>query len=168
MSVFKIYVYPESILKQKAKPVKNIDGSLQKFIDDMYETMHGASGIGLAATQVGDINALFVIDVPAENAENKSFTVINPSIVESEGESSIEERCLSLPGFGVEVRRHARIVVKGYDRHGKDLIIEADGLLATAIQHEMDHLNGIMLIDHASLLKRESYVKSLKKEKQDT
>jgi peptide deformylase len=168
MPVLKIYAYPESILRQKAEPIKDIDEPLQKLIDDMYETMHYASGVGLAATQIGEKNAVFVVDVPLENTKNRSYAIINPSIVETEGESSIEEGCLSLPGFRLDVQRYARIVVKGYDRYGKDLVVEADGLLAIAIQHELDHLNGITLIDHASLIKRTSYIKSLKKEKQDT
>ncbi len=163
MPVYKIYTYPESILKHKAKPVHDINDEIQKLVDGMYETMHFASGVGLAATQVGNENAVFVVDVPAENEQRYMFTVINPVLVESSGESSREEGCLSLPGFRVDVKRAERIVIKGFDRNGKDLVIEAQGLLAVAIQHEMDHLNGITLIDKASLLKREAYIKSLKK-----
>ncbi len=164
MSIYKIYTYPEKILRRKAKEIKNIDGELQAFIDNMYETMHFASGVGLAATQVGKENALFVADVPAEDDKRQILAVINPVIVESEGESAIEEGCLSVPNFRINVNRAARIVIKGYDRNGKDLLLEATGLLATVIQHEMDHLKGITLLDHASLLKRGAYIKSLKKE----
>ncbi len=164
MAVYRIYAYPEKILKHKAKEIKNINGGLQEFIDNMYETLHFASGVGLAATQVGKENALFVADVPVGEDKRKIIAVINPVIVESEGESSIEEGCLSVPNFRVKVKRAARIVIKGYDRNGKDLVLEATDLLATVIQHEMDHLNGITLMDHASLLKRDAYIKSLKKE----
>ncbi len=166
MTVYRIYTYPEKILKRKAKEVKNITGALQQFIDNMYETMHVASGVGLAATQVGQDNAVFVADVPAENDQRRIIAVINPVIIESEGQSSIEEGCLSVPNFRIPVKRSARIVIKGYDRDGKDIILEATDLLATVIQHEMDHLNGVTLLDHASLLKRGAYLRSLKKESQ--
>ncbi len=164
MTVYRIYTYPEKILKHKAKEVRTINGALQEFIDNMYETMHGASGVGLAATQVGQENAVFVADVPDENDRRRIIAVINPVIVESEGVSSIEEGCLSVPNFRIPVKRAARIVIKGYDREGKDLVLEATDLLATVIQHEMDHLNGVTLVDHASLLKREAYLRSLKKQ----
>ncbi|MCL4558038.1 MAG: peptide deformylase [Deltaproteobacteria bacterium] len=164
MSLLRICTYPESILKQKAGAVKDIDGALQRLIDDMYETMHTASGVGLAATQVGKDNALFVADVPSGDDKRLVIAVVNPVIVESDGQSSIEEGCLSLPGFRINVKRAARLVIKGYDRDGRELVLEARDLLATVIQHEMDHLNGVTLIDHASLLKREAYLKSLKKD----
>ncbi len=164
MSIYKIYTYPEKILKRKAKEITDINGDLQGFIDNMYETMHVASGIGLAATQVGKEKALFVADVPIDDDKRRIIAVINPVIIESEGESAIEEGCLSVPNFRIKVKRAARIVIEGYDRNGKDLILEATDLLATVIQHEMDHLNGITLIDHASLLKRDAYLKYLKKE----
>ncbi len=163
MSLLRIRTYPEGILKKKAAAVKDIDGTLQRLIDDMNETMHSASGVGLAATQVGNSQALFVADVPSEGEKRLVIAVINPVIIESDGESSIEEGCLSLPGFRINVNRSARLVIKGYDRKGKELILEARELLATVIQHEMDHLGGVTLLDHASLLKREAYLKSLKK-----
>lgn len=161
MAVYKIYTYPEKVLKRKAKEIKNIDGELQEFIDSMYETMHYASGIGLAATQVGKEISLFVADVPVADDKTQQISLINPVIIESEGESAIEEGCLSVPNFRIKVKRAKHIVVKGYDREGNDLVFEADGLLATVIQHEVDHLNGITLLDKASLLKREAYLKSL-------
>ncbi|MGB9735665.1 MAG: peptide deformylase [bacterium] len=161
MAIYRIYTYPEKVLKHKAKEIKNINGKLQEFIDNMYETMHYASGIGLAATQVGEEISLFVADVPITDEKTQRVTIINPVIVESEGESAMEEGCLSVPNFRIKVKRAGRIVVKGYDREGRDLVLEADGLLATVIQHEIDHLNGITLLDKASLLKREAYLKSL-------
>jgi peptide deformylase len=161
MVVYRIYTYPEKVLKRKAKEIKDINGELQEFIDNMYETMHYASGIGLAATQVGEEKALFVADVPVDENKTRSITIINPVIVEAEGESAMEEGCLSIPNFRIMVKRAGRIVVKGFDREGKDLVLEANGLLATVIQHEIDHLNGITLLDKASLLKREAYIKSL-------
>ena len=164
MTIYRIYTYPERILKHKAKEIKNIDGSLQEFIDNMYETMHHASGVGLAATQVGKETAVFVADVPVGEEKREVIAVLNPVIVESEGESAIEEGCLSVPQFRIKVKRAARVVIKGFDRNGKDFVLEATDLLATVIQHEMDHLNGITLLDHTSLLKRDAYIKSLKKE----
>ncbi len=165
MAILKIYTYPESILKQKTKPVENIDGALQELIDNMYETIHYASGVGLAATQVGNKNSLFIVEIPSENEKARSLTIINPVIVEAEGSSSLEEGCLSLPGFRVEIKRNSRVVVKGYDRNGKDLMVEAKDLLATAIQHELDHLDGITLLDKTSFLKRQAYIRSIKKAK---
>ena len=134
----------------------------------MAETMYKAPGIGLAANQVGELRRLIVLDVvytyagPKEKQKKPVF-IINPKITLSEGETINEEGCLSVPEFGVEVQRFSRVQVEGVDLEGNPVKIEADGLLARALQHEIDHLNGITILDHASLLKRNLYTKRLKK-----
>ena len=163
MSILQIHTYPESILKKKAKPVKNIDNNIRTLIDNMFETMYNALGIGLAATQIGEESLLFLMDVHTEDEKKHPMVFINPKIVESSGEASIEEGCLSLPGFRINVKRNDQILVSAFDLNEKEIFFEAKGLTAIVIQHEMDHLIGITLLDKTSLLKREAYIRSLKK-----
>ena len=159
----KIYTYPDPILRNKAESVENIDGEMQKLIDGMADTMYMAPGIGLAAVQVGEDKRIIVYDLsPREESRNLSV-LINPEIVMSEGNIIYEEACLSVIDFSAEVSRHAKVKVRGVDRHGNPVDIEAEGLLAVCLQHEIDHLNGVLFIDHISSLKRSLYKKRIKK-----
>ncbi len=151
----KILVYPHEILRTKAKDVERIDGRFQEFIDAMFETMHRAEGIGLAANQVGRPVKLVVIDIPeTEERKGGRLTLINPRITAVEGEESAEEGCLSVPGYGAQVRRPSLIQVLAYDREGKELNFQADGMLARCIQHELDHLDGICFVDRLNPVKK--------------
>jgi peptide deformylase len=159
----KIYTYPEPVLRVKAEPLENIDGAIQTLIDRMAETMYSAPGIGLAANQVGIPKQLVVYDLsPREEGRNLSV-LINPEIVSCEGDIASDEACLSVIDFSAEVNRRARVRVRGVDREGNPVDIEADGLLAVCLQHEIDHLHGVLFIDHISSLKRTLYKKRLKK-----
>lgn len=164
MALLEIKTYPERVLKQRASPVEEIDGKLQRLIDDMVETMYAAPGIGLAAPQVGISKQLMVIDVSLREEEKRPLIVlINPEIRHTEGEMESEEGCLSLPGYVTQVRRSERIEVCGLDRTGRPVKIEGEGLLSRALQHEIDHLNGTLLIDRISSIKREFFKKKFNK-----
>lgn len=161
--IMKIFTYPERVLREKAAPVENIDEELDKLIEGMAETMYAAPGIGLAANQVGIPKQLITYDVtPKEEGRNLSV-LINPEIVLAEGSVTFDEACLSIIDFSAEVVRNAQVKVRGVDRQGNPVDIEADGLLAVCLQHEIDHLNGVLFIDHVSSLKRALYKKRLKK-----
>jgi len=164
MAVLEIKKYPSVVLKEKAVSVSRIDKSHQKLIDDMIETMHAAPGIGLAAPQAGVSERIIVIDL-REDERSSPIALINPEII-SHAEEIIEaeEGCLSLPGFIALIKRFESVVVKGLDREGKEQIISAEGLLSRALQHEIDHLDGTLILDRANFLKREFYKKKLKKE----
>jgi len=159
----KIYTYPDSVLRAKAEPVEHIDGDIQKLIDGMGETMYGAPGIGLAANQVGEKKRILVYDITPKDHGRNLCVLINPEIVLAEGDIVHEESCLSVIDFAAEVKRHAKIKVRGVDRDGNPVDIEAEDLLAICLQHEIDHLNGTLFIDHISSLKRALYKKKLKK-----
>ena len=169
MAILEIKRYPESVLQKNAKPIEDIDGTLQRLIDDMVETMYAAPGVGLAAPQVGVLDRLLVIDINSAREEDEPkeryplIVLINPEITLSEGEASAEEGCLSLPGYSTGVKRAECVSVKGFDREGKPIIIEGEGLLARALQHEIDHLNGMLLIDRISSIKREFFKKRFQK-----
>ena len=163
MALLEIFKYPDPVLQKKAKSVKDIDASIQKLIEDMLETMYRAPGIGLAATQVGRPIRIIVFDTaPREEGRNPSF-LINPEIIEGEGEQTLEEGCLSVPEYFSEVKRKARVKVLGLDVKGKPVEICGEGVLATVLQHEIDHLDGILFIDRISALKRALYKKKVKK-----
>lgn len=165
MGILEIRKYPDEILKKKAETISEINGDLQKLIDNMIETMYNANGVGLAAPQVGVLKRLIVVDTSLRE-ENRSLVVlINPKIIATEGEILSEEGCLSLPGFTTRLKRKEKVIVKGLDRKGKEIEIEATGLFARALQHEIDHLDGILLIDKISPLKRELFRKKLKTKK---
>ncbi len=155
--------YPEPLLKQVATAVPNIDGALVQTIDDMVETMYAAPGVGLAAPQIGISQRMIVLDVDHENKGKQLLKIVNPVIVEREGEIVWEEGCLSVRDFVAEVRRAARILVRGYTPDEKELEIEGTELLAVALQHEIDHLDGKLFIDRISRLKRDLYRRRLKK-----
>lgn len=165
MAVLEIRKYPDEILKKKAIPVAEIDKNIQKLIDDMIETMYKANGVGLAAPQVGISKKLIVVDTSAREENNSLIVLINPEIINSEGEILSEEGCLSLPGFTTRLKRGEKILVKGFDRNGKKIEIYAEGLLARVLQHEIDHLDGMLIIDRISSLKRELFRRKYQKVK---
>ncbi len=145
MAILSLAMMDNPLLHQKAKRVRKIDGSIQKLIDDMIETMHHIGGAaGLAAPQVGVPLQVVVIELPGEDV----ITLINPEVVKSWGERDVTEGCLSLPGYRGEIKRSESVTVKGRDRHGKQIRLKADGLLAQALEHEIDHINGVVYIDH--------------------
>lgn len=144
MAILSILNLPEPILRQKSKRVKSIDGSVRKLAGDMIEAMHAASGAGLAAPQVGVPLRVIVVGMPGE----EDFVLINPQIVRRAGERWVTEGCLSVPGYFGEIQRAQRVTVKGKDLSGKEIRIKAEELLAQALEHEIDHLNGVLYIDH--------------------
>jgi peptide deformylase len=164
MSVRTILHYPDKRLRELAKPVTRFDADLTKLIDDMAETMYAAPGVGLAAPQIGVALRLFLVDV-STGADDPSDlrTFINPEIMENVGETCYEEGCLSFPGIHEEVKRAERIKVRAQDAEGKTFELVADGLLAIAIQHETDHLNGKLMVDHLSMLRRRLVHRSMMK-----
>ncbi|MFC1816177.1 peptide deformylase [Thermodesulfobacteriota bacterium] len=164
MAILEIKTYPDKFLMQPTNPVEKIDKTIQKTIDDMAATMYAAPGAGLAAIQIGCDKSILVYDI-SPREENQSLQVlINPRIVSSEGVIISEnEGCLSVPDLRADVKRATKIVVEGLDREGNPLKIEADGYPAIVLQHELDHLNGILFIDHISALKRGLYKKRIKK-----
>jgi peptide deformylase len=153
----KILVYPHEVLSGKAKPVERLDGGLQQLIDNMFETMYGAQGVGLAANQIGELIQLVVMDVAyvEEGGPGRQpLVLINPRIVAAEGEDVQDEGCLSVPNYTAPVRRATSLQVKGYDREGKEISLEAGGLLARCIQHELDHLLGICFVDRMNPIRK--------------
>jgi peptide deformylase len=145
MAVIPIRTVPDPVLKQKAKKVSGVDPSIRKLIDNMIETMHEANGVGLAAPQVGVPLRLVVIRLPEEDAED--IILINPEVVKKSGEREIEERCLSIPGYSGMVKRACNVTVKARDENWKEIRIKGEELLAQALEHEIDHLSGILYID---------------------
>jgi len=165
MAVLPIKKLPDQVLREPAREITEINGELQRLIDDMAETMYAAPGLGLAANQVARLQRLIVFDVTHRDGGDRDLKVIiNPCITEATGELTREEGCLSVADFSAEVRRHARVTVKGLDREGKPLTITGEGLLAVVLQHELDHLDGILFIDRISRLKRSLYLRRLKKQ----
>ncbi len=164
MSFHKICVYPEQVLARKADEITNIDGQVHKLATDMVETMYTASGIGLAAPQIGVSQKLIVADMRKEG-DGELITLINPVIVSGEGHNAIDEGCLSVPEFTAEVPRQAEILVRGVTLDEKEIEFTANGILAIVLQHEIDHLNGILFIDRISSLKRDIFLRKLKKGK---
>lgn len=160
MGLLEIKTYPSKILGEKTEPVSEFGSDIQRLIDDMIETMYAAPGIGLAAPQVGVQKSLIVIDVSLRDKDNTPLLVLmNPQIIKAEGEIDSEEGCLSLPEYTAAVKRAERVVVRGLDREGKTIQVEGAGLLSRVLQHEIDHLNGILLIDRISKIKREFFKK---------
>jgi peptide deformylase len=159
----KILTYPDPELKKKSAPVTVINEKTLELVRDMKETMYDAPGVGLAAPQIGVHQRIIVIDVSGKDEKPELIVAINPEIIHSEGESYEEEGCLSVPGYAANVHRHARVVVKALNLEGEEVIHKADGLLAIAFQHEMDHLDGILFIDHLSNLKREIFQKKYRR-----
>ena len=163
MAIRKIFTYPEKILRTRSAPVEVVNDDVRRLVDDMAETMYAAPGIGLAANQVGLAKRVVVVDVTHPDGAPKLYVLINPEIVSRDGEILWEEGCLSFPGIHVDVDRAAHVVARALDRDGRQFEVEADDLLAIAIQHEIDHLDGITLADKVSFLKRKMMVRELVK-----
>ncbi len=144
MAILPIRIVPDPILRQKSKRVRIIDGSIHKLINDMLETMRSAPGVGLSAPQVGVPLRVAVISLP----EQEDITLINPQIVRRRGERLVDEGCLSIPGYIGQVKRSVSVTIKGRDRNGKEIRIKANDLLAQVLEHEINHLNGVLYIDH--------------------
>ena len=159
MALLRILQYPDSALKQRARPVENIDGQVAELIENMAETMYAAPGVGLAATQVGIDRRVIVLDLRPDDAEpgRHCLRIINPEIAEREGEIVWEEGCLSVPELTAPVRRARRVLVRGWTAEERQVQIEAEELLAVALQHEIDHLEGRLFLDRLSRLKRDLY-----------
>ena len=151
MPILKIYTYGEPILRKVAKPVGDINEAVQKLSEDMMATMEAAEGVGLAATQVGILERIIVVN---SKDGREPFTLINPEIISRQGEEILEEGCLSFPGLREKVKRSHRLLVKGIDLNGKEIKLEGEGLVARILEHEVDHLSGILFIDRLSLIKR--------------
>ncbi len=165
MAVREIVKYPEKVLREKTLQVTDCDSELQKLIDDMIETMYAAPGVGLAANQVGVSKQVAVIDVSVRDEKSPLIVLVNPEIIHLEGEIEAEEGCLSVPDYTTVLKRALKVCVKGLDRHGKPVEREAEGLLARALQHEIDHLNGILFIDRMGRIKKEFFKKRYAREK---
>lgn len=165
MALLSILEFPDPRLRTRAQPVEQVDAALHKLIDDMFETMYAAPGIGLAATQVNVHKRLLVIDVSETRKE--PLALINPEILEREGVEETEEGCLSVPGVYDKVTRADRIRVRALNREGQQVEMEAQGLLAVCIQHEIDHLDGKLFVDYLSELKRTRIRKKLEKERRE-
>ncbi len=164
MAILTVLTYPDNFLGQSAKTVENIDGTIQDMIEDMSSTMYEAPGVGLAAIQVGLDQSIIVYDISPRNENRFLHVLINPKIISSEGTTVSEnEGCLSVPDLRADVKRSASILIEGFDRKEKALRIEAHGYLAVVLQHEIDHLNGILFIDRISSLKRGLYKRHIKK-----
>tara|TARA_B100000963_G_scaffold359495_1_gene386979 strand:+ start:897 stop:1421 length:525 start_codon:yes stop_codon:yes gene_type:complete len=168
MSLRKIVIEPDPILRDKSEIIEKVDDELRTLLDDMLETMYAAPGIGLAAVQIGILKRLIVIDISKDKEKKNPLFLINPKIISRSKKTSVyEEGCLSLPGYFAEIERPAECRIKFVDYNGKEKELSADGLLATCIQHEVDHLNGVLFIDYLSKLKRDMIVKKLIKHKKE-
>ncbi|NVK36220.1 MAG: peptide deformylase [Rhodobacteraceae bacterium] len=160
-----IIIIPDPVLRKVCEPIVSVDDEIKRLADDMLETMYAAPGIGLAASQIGVLKRLFVLDVSKEEESEAPMVFINPQITWSSDELSVyQEGCLSIPEYYEEVERPAAVKVQYLDQTGKEHEIEADGLLATCIQHELDHLNGKLFIDYLSKLKRDRVMKKFTKQ----
>ncbi|MDV7337955.1 peptide deformylase [Terasakiella sp. A23] len=164
MAILKILTAPDPVLKKKAQPVEEVTDDIRTLLDDMVETMYDAPGIGLAAPQVGVLKTVIVIDVTKDEDEPFVYKMVNPEIVWSSDElGTYEEGCLSVPESYSEVERPERVKVRYLDENGQSMEVECDGLLATCVQHEIDHLNGKLFIDHISRIKRSMIMRRLTK-----
>ncbi|MEN8215654.1 MAG: peptide deformylase [Pseudomonadota bacterium] len=162
MALLKVLHFPDTKLRTKAKPVKQVDDSIRKIVADMFETVYDAPGIGLAATQVNIHKQIIVIDISEER--NQPLCLINPNILSSEGTQSMQEGCLSVPDIFETIKRAERITVQALNQEGESFTLTTDGLLSTCIQHEMDHLKGKLFVDYLSSLKRQRIRKKLLKQ----
>lgn len=163
--VRQILIWPDPLLKQKARPVARVDDSIRTLVKDMFETMYAADGVGLAAPQVGILQRVIVLDTRPRQPESQPLAMINPELIALEGKMTYTEGCLSIPGEAEDVDRAAVVTVKFLDPEGREQTLRCDGLLAIAVQHETDHLNGTVFVDHVSTLKRELIRKRMKRVK---
>lgn len=167
MAVRPILVYPDRRLRVVAEPVEEVTDEIKALVDDMAETMYAAPGVGLAAPQVGVSKRVFVVDVAPEGGPPQLMTFINPRFLSRSGEIVWEEGCLSFPSIHVDVDRADHVVVAALDREGKPFEVEAEGLFAVALQHENDHLDGVLLVDHVSYFRRRQIERELKRRAED-
>jgi peptide deformylase len=158
-----ILIWPDPILKKKASPVARVDEDVRALVKDMFDTMYAADGVGLAAPQIGLLKRVIVVDTRPRQPESRPIAMINPEIVATEGETTSTEGCLSIPGEAEEVERAAAVRVRYLDPDGREQTIVAEGLLAIAVQHETDHLDGTVFVDRISTLKRELIRKRMKR-----
>jgi peptide deformylase len=165
MAVWEILRYPHPLLKRRSEKVERIDEETRRMIEDMMETMYHANGIGLAACQIGIPRRIIVLDVSPIDPEHNLFVMINPEVISEEGEIDHEEGCLSVPDCFEKVKRREKICVRGLSPEGKEIEVVGEGILGFALQHEIDHINGIVILDRMSRLKREIYRNKVKKEK---
>ncbi|AUX32663.1 MULTISPECIES: peptide deformylase [Sorangium] len=163
MAIRTILHYPDPRLRQKAQPVGDITPEITKLIDDMAETMYAAPGVGLAATQIGEPHRIFLVDVASDNEPSNLLVFINPEIVRQDGQQVGPEGCLSFPGISEDIKRAERVSVRARGRDGATFEIAADGLLAVAIQHELDHLDGVLMIDRMGTLKKRIVQRKMQK-----
>lgn len=163
MALLTILHHPDPRLRVKARPVTVFDEAFQRFVDDLFETMYDAPGVGLAATQVGDPRRVAVMDCAEDKSQPEPMVIVNPEILSPGDRQVMEEGCLSVPGASEKVERFNRLHLRALDRHGQPFELEAEGLLAQAIQHEIDHLDGKLYIDYLSSIKRERLLKKLAK-----
>ena len=161
--IYPIVKYGQKVLETPAEPVTVFDGDLQKLVADMFETMYAANGVGLAAPQIGIAKRLCVIDVTSGEKPDGKLVLVNPVIVSTEGKVTQDEGCLSLPDFRAGTKRPQGATVRAQDVRGKEFTMAGEGLLARAFCHETDHLNGILFIQHLSMLKRDSIKRKVKK-----
>jgi len=165
MALLPILHHPDPRLRQKARPVTQFDAALQRLVDDMFETMYAAPGVGLAATQVGVAQRIAVMDCSRDENRREPLVLINPEILEQVTPDDVEEGCLSVPGVSDTLKRYQKVRARAQDREGKPFEIEAEGLMAQCIQHELDHLDGKLYIDRLSSLKRERLLKRQREER---
>lgn len=163
MALLRIRKFPDEVLKRPARPVENINGDLNSLVDSMAQTMYAAPGVGLAAPQVGESKRIIVLDPDHEEPGKHLLKLINPRVVAAEGKIVWEEGCLSVIDFSADVERAAKVLVRAWTPEQKEIEIEAEELLAVALQHEIDHLDGKLFIDRISRIKRELYRRRLKK-----
>ncbi len=165
--VRKILKYPDPVLRKKSEPVDSVDEEVKALLTDLVDTMRSVGGVGLAAPQIGVNRRVIVIEIPEDETEDgkpRLIKLVNPEVVDTRGTVKFEEGCLSIPGIRTYVKRNEEVVVKGLDEEGKETRIEATGLLAIALQHEIDHLDGVLFIDRVSSLKREFLLKRYRKQ----
>ena len=165
MAIREILKYPHPLLKKRSQEVDEIDGELKKLVQDMTETMYDAGGVGLAAPQVGISRRVIVVDVNPIDPQHSLFVMINPEIVLEEGDVDHEEGCLSVPDCLEKVKRREKVQVRGISPEGREIEISGEGVLSFALQHEIDHLNGVLILDKVSPLKRDVYRRKVKKER---
>jgi peptide deformylase len=163
LAILPIRTYPDPILRQRAKPVTQFDDALQTLINNMVDTLYAAPGLGLAAPQVGESLRLFVYDLSVHEGKHPLVVVMNPEIVETSGKETDDEGCLSVPHYREKVQRPAQVILRGLDRDGKKIELVGEGLSARLFQHEVDHLNGMLLIDRLSSLKRDIFLRRFRK-----
>ncbi|HVP14518.1 MAG TPA: peptide deformylase [Terriglobales bacterium] len=155
MSIRPVRIYGDPVLREKAREVRGVDETLRQLVADLRETMQAYGGVGLAANQVGVAQRVIVVDVPIDEDERAAYALVNPVIRRRSGTQTVEEGCLSIPGIWEDVTRAGRIVVSALDEEGRPLELDAEGYLARAIQHEIDHLEGVLFVDRLSILKRQ-------------